>query len=233
MKKITIITTFYNQNDFLKKVVLDWISWTDAVRDQFSFCILDDYSETIATEVLKDTDLSNLDLSIYRVTDDIPWNQHGATNLGIQECSTEYVMVIDMDTIVSENLAVELLKLANLNVENVAYRFNRMKKDGSVYKIHPKVCLINKKEFWEVGGYDEDFCGNYGGNDMWFWYRWAHHNKQVENKSDLYLGMRNEFGRAPNMVRCAKHNTHLFKIKQKRKDVFPKDFIRFGWEKLL
>lgn len=61
----------------------------------------------------------------------------------------------------------------------------------------------------------------------------AHHNKQVENKSDLYLGMRNEFGRAPNMVRCAKHNTHLFKIKQKRKDVFPKDFIRFGWEKLL
>ena len=190
--------------------------------------------KNILLKITKLVDLSNLDISIYRVTDDIPWNQHGATNLGIQECSTEYVMVIDMDTVVSENLAVELLKLANLNAENVAYRFNRMREDGSVHnKIHPKVCLINKKEFWEVGGYDEDFCGNYGHNDDWFWYRWEYHNKQVENKSDLYLGMRDEYGRSPNMVRCSKHNMRIFKSKQKRKDVFPKDFIRFGWEKLL
>ena len=61
MKKITINLSFYNQNDVLIEQIKCWKSWKKEIRDQFSFCIIDDCSKTKATEVLSDIDLNYID----------------------------------------------------------------------------------------------------------------------------------------------------------------------------
>jgi len=48
MKKITINLSFYNQNEVLIKQVNEWKSWRKEIRDQFSFCIVDDCSKKSA-----------------------------------------------------------------------------------------------------------------------------------------------------------------------------------------
>ena len=45
MKKITINLSFYNQNDVLIEQIKCWKSWKKEIRDQFSFCIIDDCSK--------------------------------------------------------------------------------------------------------------------------------------------------------------------------------------------
>ena len=64
MSLITINLSFYNQEDILKKHVLGWKSWSNAILNNYSFCIIDDCSKRVATEVLKDIDLSRLILMV-------------------------------------------------------------------------------------------------------------------------------------------------------------------------
>ena len=112
MKKITINLSFYNQNEVLKKQVESWKSWSKEVRDQFSFCIVDDCSKKSAIDILSD-DLTDLDLSIYRVTEDLYCNIAGVRNLSAQECKTDWMVILDMDTFVSEELASSMLILSS------------------------------------------------------------------------------------------------------------------------
>ena len=70
MKKITVNLSFYNQNEILIKQVKSWKSWEKEIRDQFSFCIVDDCSKTPALKVLNELDISDIDLSILRVKED-------------------------------------------------------------------------------------------------------------------------------------------------------------------
>jgi len=241
MAKITIIVTFYNQNNFLKTIVSNWINWKEEIRNQFSFCIVDDCSKIPASDVLSDINLSNLDISIYRITEDILWNQPGAFNLGMQQCLTDYAMIIDMDTMVTEELAIELLKLAEEGMENVAYRFNRNWSGNfelAPGKIHPKACLLSKKDFWEVGGYDEDLCGHYGHDDAWFWRCWNYYQKKRVDMKNLYLQSEIEKGRADILdnKRNASRNSTLVSKKQhdlkSNKSTNITNHIRFKWKRL-
>ena len=124
MKKITINLSFYNQNKVLVDQVESWKSWTKDIRDQFSFCIADDCSKVPAMEVLENVDMSDIDLSVYRVNEDLYCNIAGVRNLSAQECKTEWMVILDMDTFVSEELATSMLKLASTRTGE-AYKFNR------------------------------------------------------------------------------------------------------------
>ena len=53
MKKITINLSFFNQHKVLVDQVESWKSWSKEIRDQFSFCIVDDCSKVQAMETLK------------------------------------------------------------------------------------------------------------------------------------------------------------------------------------
>jgi hypothetical protein len=231
MKKITINLSFYNQNEVLKKQVESWKSWSKEVRDQFSFCIVDDCSKKSAVDVLSN-DLTDLDLSIYRVTEDLYCNIAGVRNLSAQECKTDWMVILDMDTFVSEDLASSMLMLSSLERTGEAFKFNRRVADPRHPKNgqpHPAVCLLRVEDYWNVGGCEEDLVGHYGWTDPSFWFR-SVGKLHVITYTDLYLDYYPE-GEA-DIDRDNSHNYSLHEEKKRTGD-WSTDFVRFDWEKLL
>jgi hypothetical protein len=231
VKTVTLIITYFNQKDFLKKIVTDWKMWSEEVRNSFHFCIVDDCSKIKATDALSDVQLHDLDIAIYRVSEDKPWNQHGAANLGMKMCPTEYAIILDMDTVVTEKFAIDLLKLAKLDGKNIAYKFKRKFLNGKKHTAHPKVCLLNKNSFWEVDGYDEDFCGNYGHDDDLFWWKWKLHKKKIVLKKDMFLIIDTD-GDSEFEERNCSINEKLYNEKIRTKS-WSKNCIRFNSERVL
>ena len=231
MKKITINLSFYNQNDVLREHILGWKSWSDDLKEKFSFCIIDDCSEDKATDVLSDIDLSDLNLSIYRVKEDLICNIAGVRNLSAQECKTEWMVILDMDTIVSEELASSMIGLCN-SPSGICYKFNRRvpknpyhEKNGQQ---HPAVCLLKLEDYWKVGGCEEDLVGHYGQTDPIFWYR-AQGKLNVNVRMDMFLDYIPE-GEAK-INRDTRHNFKLFEYKRNTNS-WSTDFVRFDWEKI-
>lgn len=231
MKKITINLSFFNQDNILKKHVNGWNNWSNDILKYFSFCIVDDCSKNIATDVLNSVDFSNLDLAIYRVKEDLFCNISGVRNLSAQECSTEWMMILDMDTIINEKLAESILSLINAKSGN-CFKFNRKVPRNIFHKkngvMHPAVCLIRKKDYWNVGGCDEDLVGNYGQTDPIFWYR-AKDKLKINFMRNMYLEY-DPKGES-NIKRETKNNLDLFD-KKKTSNSWSTNHIRFEWEKI-
>ena len=231
MKKITINLSFYNQHKVLVDQVESWKFWPKEIKDQFSFCIVDDCSKVPAMETLKDVDMSGMDVSIYRVKEDLYCNIAGVRNLSAKECKTEWMVILDMDTFVSEDLASNMLRLASSR-KGEAFKFNRRvpgylshPKNGQP---HPAVCLLRVEDYWNVGGCEEDLVGHYGWTDPSFWFR-SIGKLHVTTYSDLYLDYCPE-GEA-DINRDNSHNQRLFEEK-KRTGNWSTDFIRFDWAKV-
>ena len=234
MKKITVNLSFYNQSEVLVKQVKGWKSWAKEIKDQFTFCIVDDCSKKPALEVLTEddgVDMSDLDVRIYRVKEDLFCNIAGVRNLAGRECDTEWMIILDMDTFISEELARELLKLTVIEPGH-SFKFNRRvpgdrshPKNGQQ---HPAVCLLRKEDYWNVGGCEEDLVGHYGSTDGSFWYR-AKGKLKVYDITDLYLDYVPE-GEA-DITRDTAHNIALHE-EYKRTNGWSTDFVRFDWEKV-
>ena len=231
MKKITVNLSFYNQDNILRKHVLRWNSWSEEILKYYSFCIVDDCSKNNAIDVLKGIDLSKIDLSIYRVKQDLFCNIAGVRNLSAKICKTDWILILDMDTLISEKFAGLILPLTKSSKGN-CYKFNRKvnknpfhKKNG---KIHPAVCLIRIEDYWNVGGCEEDLVGHYGQTDPIFWYR-AQGKLKIQTRKDIFLEYLPE-GEA-NINRNPSYNKDLFEQK-KIDDSWSTDFIRFEWDKI-
>jgi hypothetical protein len=226
--KITLCYSYFNQQDAIIKHVENWISWSRHVRDKFSFLIVDDCSHKPALQTIDSLSLDQLDLSVYRVIKDLHCNISGARNLAAKKCLTEWMMILDMDTLVSEHLAENLLELASNNRSGIAYKFSQRFPDSDEEIPHGAVCLIKVADYWNVGGCEEDLVGNYGYTDPIFWYR-AKGKLKVEIKSEYYLDIIRD-GHT-DMKRNSEQNLKLFESK-KHNNNWSDDFIRFDWEKV-
>ena len=231
MSIITVNLSFYNQNDVLVKHVLGWKSWSKELKEKFSFCIIDDCSKTKAVDVLSEIDLSDLNLSIYRVQEDLVCNIAGVRNLSAQECKTEWMVILDMDTLISEELASSMIKLCKAP-KGSCFKFNRRVPSNPYHpknnQPHPAVCLLQLEDYWDVGGCEEDLVGHYGQTDPIFWYR-ASDVLTVHFRSDMYLDYIPEGEAVIN--RDTSHNQKLFEEKRRTHN-WSTDFVRFKWEKV-
>ena len=228
LPSITLCYSYFNQESALLRHVDNWNSWSKYLRNHFSYLIVDDNSSLHALEKINDKKLEKLDISIYRVLDDLHCNISGARNLAAKKCLTDWMMILDMDTLVSEELAEEIISLASNGRSGFAYKFNQRFPDSEAKIPHGAVCLIRVEDYWKVGGCEEDLVGHYGYTDPIFWYR-AKGKVQVETKYELYLDIIRE-GHAK-INRNSQHNLKLFESK-KKDNSWSEDFIRFDWERV-
>lgn len=232
--KLTFSLSYYNQglDAFLKHLEL-WKNYDTNIKKEINFMIVDDGSKVPLEELIKDINFEDLNINLYRVEVDLYCNIAGVRNLSARECNTEWMLILDMDTLVPKKMAYDLINIINKKEKGKAYKFNRLvpsnNKDNKHHKIHPAVCLIRKEDYWNVGGCEEDLVGHYGGTDPTFFYK-AQGKIKVEICKNIFLNHLYE-GEA-DIIRDTSHNIKLIEEKKKNGN-WSTDYVRFPWKKIL
>ncbi len=169
MSDLTIIMPYYMNPGMLSLQYETWAAYPDEIKDRFSVILVDDGSpEGCAVDVPRPDGLPNL--SIYRVTEDRPWHQHAARNLGAHVAQDGWLLLTDMDHVLTEKAAWKLLNRIGRLDEGSIYTLARVEADTGLPtlaengqpKPHPNSFVVTRDTYWRIGGYDEDFCGIYG-----------------------------------------------------------------------
>ncbi len=166
MSVLSLVMPFYLNRSMLELQAEEWRRWSPKARAQIEIIIVDDGSpEPVALDRLPP-----LDFSIYRITEDRPWHQHAARNLGAHVAAGPWLLLTDMDHVLTAPNADALMSRLGRLDPATAYFLNRIEadtgeptlgRDGKV-KPHPNSFVMTRDLYWRAGGYDEWYCGIYG-----------------------------------------------------------------------
>lgn len=166
MKKLSIISHFYNHPEMVLRQIAYWETLPQSFLDQVEFVLVDDCSENCAVFMP-----TRLDLKVFRVTTDIPWNQAGARNLGIFNAIGEWALYFDIDQhFYTEPMSAVLAQLDQMDVNTLYYFKIKSLIDttsNTSLTHHPSTFMVNVASFKRMGLYDEDFAGHYGYEDLY------------------------------------------------------------------
>lgn len=163
--RLSYVTHFYcNQKniDSVVSLLRRYETYGADVLDRLHFVIVDDGSP-VTYEVPE----FRLNLTWLRVARDIPWNQAGARNLGVTYAKSDAVLLTDLDHEFPEATLAHLIRRANPG--KTIYKFHRRKQPEDMpQKAHPNLFFFSRGHFMRHGGYDEEFAGKYGAEDVRF-----------------------------------------------------------------
>lgn len=254
-KKLTVLLLYFNDDNHLSHQLNSWQEYSSKVLSEIQFLIVDDGSikGKWAESFFRRNNLKykSLDIRLVKIDQSIEWNIGGARNLGFFEAESDWVLMIDGDTIVKPRL-IEFALTNTKNPNDVYIFFDRIRPDGKTSKPHPAVMLLRKENYWQNGGCDEDFVGNYGYTDPHFRYRLEHNSSlKIIKMSKL---MKKES--IPSLMELSKdipchksflcsdissslqpsrntaHNSALFEKKKQTKK-WSYEILRFTWKEVL
>lgn len=158
MTPLTLIMAYYDNPLMLNEHYKLIRQMPDRLREHVHLIIVDDGSPNHPAQPAL---IGGAMLQIYRMREDVRWNQDACRNIGVKHAETNWVLLTDMDHIVSP-AAWEIL-IARKWDEGKAYTFGRVSApDMSPYKPHPNSWFMHRDLFNSIGGYDERFAGLYG-----------------------------------------------------------------------
>lgn len=238
MSAFTLCLPYYENPGMLARQIDTWNSYDEETRAQVSVAIVDDGSpRNPALDVLK-AKPSKVKVRLWRVLENKPWNQHGARNLAAKAIGGDgWLLMTDIDHLLE---APDALKVVRASLKPVHhYTFDRVSlPDRAPYKRHCNTFLVTRGAYWNAGGYDEDYCGTYGGDGPFL-----RHLARVAPEKRLE-GV--QVVRVPRDVLPDASTTEwprvgeykdayraLHKAKNKRGEVKPTNPLRFAWERVL
>lgn len=170
MPDLTLVMPFYRNCEMLARQYETWAGWADKRKRRLEVILVDDGSPEPAADVPRPQDLPAL--RIYRVTEDRPWHQHAARNLGAHVAENGWLLLTDMDHVLTDDAARLILKKMDAGHldHRMIYMLDRVEADTGEptrneyghRKPHPNSFVLTRKLYWKIGGYDEDYCGIYG-----------------------------------------------------------------------
>lgn len=148
---LSLVVTYYNQPAMLAEQARIWASY----KADPEIIVVDDGSAVPAAAQPRSVG--------YRVTQDTPWHQDGARNLGAHVATGEWLLFLDIDHAICADELAKVLDMLPKLAANTAYRPLRRLVDLA-YPLKPaaNIWLIRRADFWRIGGYDERLCGHYG-----------------------------------------------------------------------
>ncbi len=231
---ISLVIPYYNHPDFLNFQLNIWNNYSDEVKDKIEIILVDDCSE------ISIIDLPNLpkfpeNLKIYRILEDIPWNEKGARNLGATAATADWLLHTDFDHWFDDENLKKLIALKKDN--NHLYRFERLK-NGEKYKQHKESHLISTKKFFKIGGFDEDFSGSWGGAAYCLYFNMLKRRESTKtiNLSNVFINAAflDQYSdcQVKSLAKDSSILMHKLRLK-KEKNYRPGKILRFSWERLL
>ncbi len=163
--RLTYITHFYCDSPekigSIEELLSNFATYPTEVLDRTHFVIVDDGSPISYTP-----QHHGLNLTWLRITDHIPWNNPGARNLGVTYAKSENIVISDTDHDLPPETMSKLCRQPDCRKS--FYKFKRMNHEGELQKAHPNMFFMARSRFMKFFGYDEEFCGHYAHDDMWF-----------------------------------------------------------------
>lgn len=158
-----VLPVLFNQTNTnsLLDLLRFYASFSKEILEKIEFIIVDDHSPLL----VKIPSTINLNYRLFRIEDDIMWNQGGARNLGAVH-SVQKMILTDCDHYFPEKLLK--MVLASRVPQNKLYTFKRNDANGRVMIGHRNTFYTSKHVFFKAQGVDEEFCGNYGCEDIMF-----------------------------------------------------------------
>lgn len=168
MRDLTLILPYYRNPQMLGEQQRVWRSYSADLRWRLHVVVVDDGSPKFRAEKALDAECPIASVRLYRCGVDVRWNWLFCRNLGVQEATTEWVFLTDIDHVIPEWTLRRILD-GPLDARCV-YRFARV--DAPLLtptigkygedKAHPNTWLMTRAMFDRIGGYDERFSGWYG-----------------------------------------------------------------------
>jgi glycosyltransferase involved in cell wall biosynthesis len=221
---LSVITHVYNAQGGVDEQLDSWRTLPAAIREKIEFIVIDDYSDSPLS-----VDANGLNVRLFRVLDDIDWNMPGCRNLAALHASAPWMLFFDVDNVLPPPMAVRLIEgLPSLD-SSTLYVFRRVH-DGVEVAPHINSFLITKRGFYRAGGYDEDFAGHYGFEDVLFrnmWRRYVGKEVMLADIAFLQKGWRTN-----SLDRDLTRNQALIQFKATTGFAKPKGYVRFDWEEI-
>lgn len=204
MMKISIVIPVLDSHDAVSRQVKHFRMMP--LPDDVELILVDDGSDL----PLKSLNLTMKNLSIYETNDKRPWTQGLARNLGAEKATGEYLLMTDIDHIISKE-AIEAVrgldgdKMVFPRYLAVLSKGGRIRQDWSILEaygcdmakakrrklyasVHGNTFAMKKETFHMLGGYNPKRC-QYGyhapvrmGEDCYFNQRWNHYAHDVGKK---------------------------------------------------
>lgn len=162
---LTYITHFYCDKpgsfDHVRGLLEAYAAYPADILDRMHFVFVDDGSP-VPYEI---PDV-NLNLTWLRITEDIPWNNPGARNLGVTYAKSDKIAVTDLDHQFPAETFRHILNGGECGRN--FYKIYRTDAEGKIQRSHPNLFVMSRARFMRLWGYDEHFCGHYAHDDVWF-----------------------------------------------------------------
>ena len=169
MTRLSLITHVYNAQAGIDHHLRLWQQYHPALLAQLEFIVVDDCSDPPLT-----VDRGPLKLRLLRVADDIDWNMPGCRNLGAMQARSDWLLFFDIDNVTSEANIARMVE-ATPRLDRQRLHVFARQHDGAKVEPHINTFMISRWGYFRAGGYDEDFAGHYGFEDVLFRSLWRKH----------------------------------------------------------
>lgn len=168
LSPLNVVMSVYGQPEMLGLNLDTIASYEDDVLDLLTIIVVDDAGEPPVDEAFCKR-FPGVNLHVFRILDDIPWNQPGGRNLGMHRADPQWTVMLDPDMVFSQTQMRKLMTAAGKmrRREVLRYGLRHMNEpERAVDMSSPNTYLIHREDFLAVGGYDEDYSGHKGWSDV-------------------------------------------------------------------
>ena len=164
---VTIIVNCYAEIDnasFVVNLVRHYQELPPSLKEKFELILVDDHSPHALASFIE----GHLNMRIFRIDDDIPWNQPGARNLGVIYSRSDKIVMHDVGQCLPQRTLEKIVEMADPSKR--IYKFVGVSERDASVKLpsHPNTLFMSRARFLRYYGYDEEFAGHYGREDTCF-----------------------------------------------------------------
>ena len=227
--RLTSVYSYYNAPENLRCQLDLWGRYPRKLRRRLRFVLVDDASR----EPLELPNPPALNLALYRIEEDVGWNNGGARNLGAYVAEDGWLFLSDIDHQVPAETCRRMLEFTAEADPGCYYTFRRFCR-GRRLPWPPNLFLVHRETFSKLGGYDENLSGHYGGEDVLIRALLDRSCRHVEKPWEIEVEESTSYARPSDEPDRGKlqRNDRLVREKLAAPDYRPQRPLRFGWHKV-
>lgn len=233
MNALSLIFTYYKNP---KMLAYQWEIWR-LYPAEVEIVLIDDGSPMglRAEEVIKNLPPLACKFKLFRILTDVAWNQRGGCNIGARHASHRWIMLVDIDHILSVESLNKVLS-SSLDIDT-AYTLTRIKHfDKSIMHPHKESRLMSRMLYWKIGGFDESYCSQYAVTER-DWLTRVRQQKSAELPVDLELVLNDEISdsKSPGLVRKEGRDESFYEdvSEWKRANGIGIQLFRLPWKRVI